>query len=411
MAIRSIELWPPEDYTMDYRFSFLAFVILLQVGAFGSWALAQDTKDRSQFRPPPPVVSPEVVSDRKLTFRIRAASATSVRLEGSDIPSLGRGAAMSKGDDGVWQVSVGPLEPGAYRYNFDVDGVRVIDPVNPATSESNSNTWSLVVVPGSDLFDTREVPHGAVAQVTYYSKSLKRSRRMHVYTPPGYESGTAKYPVLYLLHGAFDCDASWSTVGRAGFILDNLIASGKAAPMIVVMPAGHTGTFTFGAPNALDRQVNDFVEDFVNDVRPLVEKSYRVRGDRANRAIAGLSMGGAQALDVSVRNLQDYAYIGVFSSGVFSINPRGPAPAGPSWEERNQKALDDAAAKKGLQLVWFATGKDDFLIETSRGTVKMLKSHGFDVEFNETDGGHTWLNWRNYLSEFAPRLFQDGKSN
>src|SRR5262249_42216898 len=159
-----------------------------------------------------------------------------------------------------------------------------IDPANPATSESNTTTWSLVVVPGSELFDTRDVPHGAVAQVTYFSKSLKRPRRMHVYTPPGYEAGTDKLPVLYLLHGAFDCDASWSTVGRAGFILDNLIAARKAVPMVVVMPAGHTGPFTFGAPNALDRQVDEFVSDFVGDVRPYIEAHYRVRTDRASRA-------------------------------------------------------------------------------------------------------------------------------
>lgn len=361
-----------------------------------------------QPRPPaPPVASPEVAADRSATFRLRAANATAVRLEGSDFPNFGRGAAMTKGDDGVWKATVGPLPAGAYRYNFDVDGVRVIDPVNPATSESNANTWSLVVVPGSELFDTKDVPHGAVAQVTYFSKTLKRPRRMHVYTPPGYERGGERLPVFYLLHGASDSDASWSTVGRAGFILDNLIAAGKAAPMIVVMPAGHTGRFGFGAPGALNRQIDEFVEDFVNDLRPYVEANYRVRGDRAGRAVAGLSMGGAQTLEIATRALQDYGYVGVFSSGVFGINARGgQSPPGPTWEERHKQALDNPQLKKGIQLVWFGTGKDDFLIDTSRETVKMLRAHGFEVDFKETAGGHTWLNWRDYLGEFAPQLFR-----
>jgi enterochelin esterase family protein len=388
-----------------------ALVISVVLPASTPGARAQDSSESARVQPPPPVVSPEVSADRKLTFRIRAASATAVRLEGSDIPGLGRGAAMTKGEDGVWQLTLGPLPPGAYRYNFDVDGVRVIDPVHPLTSESNSNTWSLAVVPGSDLVDTRDVPHGAVAQVTYFSSTLGRPRRMHIYTPPGYESGAGKLPVLYLLHGASDSDASWPTVGRAGFILDNLIAAGRAAPMVVVMPAGHTGPFRFGAPHALDRQVNEFVEDFLNDLKPCVESRYRVRGDRASRAIAGLSMGGAQTLEIAMRKLDDFAYVGVFSSGVFGLDPRRPAPSGPTWVERHKQALEGSELKKGLRLVWFATGKDDFLIETTRRTVSLLREAGFDVTFQETEGGHTWLNWRSYLAEFTPLLFQETTSS
>jgi len=154
---------------------------------------------------------------------------------------------MTKSAEGVWEVTIGPIDPGAYRYNFDVDDVAVIDPRNASTSESNANVWSLVHVPGADFMDTREVPHGAVAEVTYYSTSLKRFRRMHVYTPPGYESGKGQYPIFYLLHGAFDCDDSWTSVGRAGFILDNLIAAGKAK-LRWWWPCrpGHTGPFGFG---------------------------------------------------------------------------------------------------------------------------------------------------------------------
>jgi enterochelin esterase-like enzyme len=362
----------------------------------------------------PLVTSPEVLPDRRITFRILAPEAQDVSLRGSDIPGNGRGTAMTKGAEGVWEATVGPVEPGAYRYNFNIAGVPVIDPRNPSTSESNNNTWSLVTVPGSDMFDTKQVPHGAVAAVTYYSTALGRFRRMHVYTPPGYEMGGAqKYPVFYLLHGAGDSDDSWSSVGRAGFILDNLIAAKKARPMVVVMPAGHTSRTTAGRGAAGAR--DEFAEDFLTDVMPYVEKNYRVLTTRGSRAIAGLSMGGGQTLNISMSHLDKFAYIGVFSAGVFGIVPMpqragAPAPAppsGPSWEEQHAAALEDAAAKKGLKLLWFSTGAEDGLIATSKATVEMLKKHGLDATFKESPGGHTWLNWRNYLVEFTPQLFQE----
>jgi enterochelin esterase family protein len=357
---------------------------------------------------PPTVVSPEVSAERKITFRIYAPKAEAVRLSAGDIPGNGRGAEMKKGDNGVWEVTVGPVPAGAYRYNFSVDGVAVVDPRNPATSESLMNTWSLVDVPGSDLFDTKDVPHGAVSAVTYHSSALNRFRRMHIYTPPGYEKGKGKYPVFYLLHGASDSDASWSTVGRAGFIIDNLIAAKKAKPMIVVMPAGHTGPFRFGGggDRSFNRQMDEFSEDFVKDVMPYVEKNYRVIADRDHRAIAGLSMGGAQTLNVAFSHLGDFGYIGVYSSGIFGIaGGFGGNQPNTSWEDAHKETLDDATLKKGLRLVWFGIGKDDFLLQTSNATVAMLKKHNFNVESKLSSGGHTWLNWRDYLSEFAPKLF------
>jgi len=352
----------------------------------------------------PRVVSPEVAADRHVTFSILAPKAEVVRLSGGDIPGVGQGAEMTKDPNGVWEVTLGPLDSGAYRYNFNVDGVSVIDPRSSATSESNNNTWSLVVVPGSDFMDTQDVPRGAIAEVTYHSKSLKRFRRMHVYTPPGYESGKGKFPIFYLLHGAFDCDDSWTSVGRAGFILDNLIAAGKAKPMVVVMPAGHTGTFNFGRRSPVD----EFTQDFVNDIMPYAETHYRVYTDRQHRAIAGLSMGGGQTLNIAIPHPDKFAYMGVFSSGIFGITGRGfgANANGPSWEEQHKGILDGAVLKDGLKLVWFATGKDDFLVETSRATVEMLKKHGLDVVYKETDGAHTWINWRQYLREFAPQLFR-----
>jgi enterochelin esterase family protein len=357
----------------------------------------------------PRVVSPEVAYDRKVHFRILAPKAETVRLSGGDIPGNGQGAEMTRDTNGLWEATLGPIPPGAYRYNFNVDGVPVIDPRNPATSESNGNTWSLVYVPGADFMDTRNVSHGAVAAVTYYSTALSKFRRMHVYTPPGYELGKGKYPVFYLLHGASDSDDSWSSVGRAGFILDNLIATKKAKPMIVVMPAGHTRPFVARAPGSPRPPADEFTKDFTEDIMPYIEQHYRTRPGRQSRAIAGLSMGGGQTLSIGVGHLDKFAYLGVFSSGVFGITGRGfgtNAPSGPSFEEQNQAMLDNSKLKNDLKLFWFATGKDDFLIETSRATVDMLKKHKFNVMFKETAGAHTWMNWREYLNEFAPQLFQ-----
>ncbi|MBN1632257.1 MAG: esterase, partial [Thermoleophilia bacterium] len=342
----------------------------------------------------PQVTSPEVLPDGKVVFRIVAAEAESVGLSAGDIPGISGDAApkFTKGDNGVWEATIGPVDPGAYRYRFNVDGVQVVDPRNPAISESNTNVSSLVYVPGTKWMDTLQAPHGAVSEVHYYSKSLERWRRMHVYTPPGYEArGSERYPLFYLLHGAGDNDDAWTSVGRAGFILDNLIAGGEAKPMVVVMTAGHTSAAGFGAaPRGASEGPprDEFYEDFVNDVMPYIEKNYRVRTDRANTAIAGLSMGGMQTLNVAFHHLDRFAYVGVYSSA--AVFGDGDSSA---WEEAHAANLGDAGLKKGLRLLWLATGVDDFLIERSRQTVEMFKKHGFDPQFKETAGGHTWINW------------------
>jgi enterochelin esterase family protein len=351
--------------------------------------------------PPPPVVSPEIAANNDVTLRLRAPSAERVELvSGGDIPGvpLQGGLPLAKGTDGVFAVQLPALAAGAYRYRFNVDGVAAGDPSNPSTSESNGNAWSLFYVAGAPFMDTERVPHGSVAEVHYYSTTLERTRRMHVYTPPGYERNGVAYPVFYLLHGAFDSDDSWSTVGRAGFILDNLIARGSARPMIVVMPDGHTARFNGGGAAALN--MAEFVREFTADIKPHVEANYRIQRGRANTAIAGLSMGGAQTLDIAIGDLASYAYVGVFSSGVFGIADNS------DWENAHRAQLDAAAAKRGLSLVWFSTGKDDFLLDTTKATVAMLEKHGFDVVYEESSGGHTWINWREYLSKFTPQLFR-----
>jgi len=364
----------------------------------------------------PAITSPEVKPDRTIVFRILAPDAKTVSLRASDIPTPDqKPPEFTKNDQGVWEAAVAPVPAGAYRYTFLVDGVATMDPRNPAVSESNAMAWSLVVVPGADFVDVRNVPHGSVSTVYYYSSALGRIRRMHVYTPPGYETSTAKYPVFYLLHGATDSDDSWTSVGRANFILDNLIAAKKVVPMVVVMPAGHTSREMF-RPSANGQPPRDeFAEDFVTDVMPYIEKNYRVYADRSHTAIAGLSMGGGQTLNFAMAHLDRVAYVGVFSSGVFSPGPRVSAartPAPPptkvpaEWVQQHASTLDNRDLKPGLKLLWFSTGSDDRLIPVSKATVAMLKEHDFQPVFLESAGGHTWLNWRDYLNEFAPQLFQ-----
>ncbi len=364
----------------------------------------------AQERPaqPPQVVSPEVQADRKVTFRIYAPKAQTVALSAGDILNLPKGGPQfTKAANGVWEASTEPVEPGAYRYRFVVDGVPVVDPRNAVISESNTSVSSMVYVPGAEWMDAGKVPHGAVAEVPYLSSALGRYRRMHIYTPPGYELGKGKYPVFYLLHGAGDNDDAWTSVGRAGYILDNLIAAGKARPMVVVMPAGHTSTA--GGISGMD----DYTKDFTQDVMPYVEKHYRVLKDRRSRAIAGLSMGGMQTLNISMSRLDQFAYVGVYSSGVFGMRrPATPGAAAPvpavppEWEQQRLAMLDNPKLKPGLKLLWFATGKDDFLLGSTKATIAMLEKHGFKPVYEETAGGHTWVNWRNYLNEFAPKLFR-----
>ena len=362
--------------------------------------------DLSAFRPPPTpndgLVSPEVNASGEVTLRLYAPSAKAVIVGGTDImDDPGKPPPLTRASNGVWSVTLKP-PAGTYRYSFAVDGVNVADPKNPNVSLTNTTVMSLVHVEGSNADDDKkDVPHGAVAQVNYTSPAFPEGRRMHVYTPPGYEAGSKKYPVFYLLHGAGDCDNSWSTVGRAGFILDNLIAAGKAKPMIVVMPAGHTPPRSGDVPGAVpaitgDPSADPFTQDFLGGVVPYVESRYRVITKPEDRAIAGLSMGGAQTLNISLTNLDKFGYAGVFSSGFF-------ADAGAKFEERYGADLADA---NKLRLLYMAWGSNDFVVPYTKATMAMFDRHGVKYVTHETGGGHTWANWREYLHDFAPRLFR-----
>jgi enterochelin esterase-like enzyme len=347
----------------------------------------------------PVVISPEVKTDRSIVFRVYAPKAEAASVVSSDLPGKYQPRALKKGETGVWELTLGPVDPGTYRYVFNVDGVTTADSRNTAVSESNATTWSVLHVPGSDFIDTTKVPHGAVARVYYPSSTLNRTRRLHVYTPPGYETVTEKYPVFYLLHGAGDCDDSWTSVGRANFILDNLIAAKKARPMIVVMPAGHTTASGFGGGKG-GFGAGEFENDFQKDIMPYIEKHYRTLTDRNHRAIAGLSMGGAQTLTIAIARPKDFGFVGVFSSGLLFGKVADS-------EKAIQGGIADAEVRKGLKLLWFATGSDDFLLKNTRETVELFKKSGTNPVFRETSGGHTWINWQLYLNEFAPQLFRE----
>ena len=343
--------------------------------------------------------SPVIAADGRVTFQLYAPKATDVSLR-TEGPAPFANQKLAKGDSGVWTLTA-QTAPDLYIYWYDVDGVAVADPRNNRPRVNMTTVRSLLEVPGaaSDFFAEKAVPHGAVAAIHYQSTALGISRRMHVYTPPGYATSGQKYPVLYLLHGAGDNDQSWLMAGRANFIFDNLIASGKAKPMIVVMPAGHTpgaapvGTVSQPGPDA-------FARDLMTDVMAYVEKNYRTLTERNNRAIAGLSMGGQQTLNVGLTNLDKFSQIGVFSSGWFGQD--GAA----TFAKNNAKLLSDPKLNDRIKLFWFATGKDDFVLPSTKASLAMLDEHKIRYSYKETDGGHTWPNWRAYLNEFTPLLFR-----
>ena len=364
-------------------------------------------------RPPTPsdtLKSPEVLPDNRVAFRIYAPKATEVTI-GGDWISQGRGTGgkLDKDDNGVWSITVGPLVPDFYSYNLTVDGVRTIDPKNPMIKQGITSLDNMFLVPGAEMaFEANTpIPHGRVHIDWYHSSTLDTMRSMHVYTPPAYESSSSKYPVFYLLHGAGDEDSGWSTIGRAGFILDNLLAARKARPMVVVMPNGSmprpanaaTGA-PGGAPGGPTAQ-DLFADELLKNVMPYVEKNYRVLANRENRALAGLSMGGGQTLRVGPSNLDKFSYIGVWSSGVNQQTSE-------DFVKRNAQFLDNAdKTNKMVKLFWIGVGeKDTGANASAKNLAGILKAHNIKAELHETEGGHTWINWRHYLNDYAQLLFR-----
>jgi enterochelin esterase-like enzyme len=362
--------------------------------------VAQQNKPSPAPAPTLPLVSPDVHSDGSVTFRFRAPNAVEVKLgrEGADpVP-------MKKDDLGVWSVTTAPLAPDYYGYAFIADGGRELDPHNPLLVPNFLTPANAVHVPGplSLPWELNDVPHGEIHHHFYKSSVADDERDFYVYTPPDYEgSNKREYPVLYLLHGYSDDASAWTSVGRSNVILDNLIAQGKAKPMIVVMPLGYgtmemirLGWTAWGHPDVRDANFKKFTEALLTEVMPQVESEYRITKDRNSRAIAGLSMGGSESLLTGLNNLDKFAWIGAFSSGGI-----------PEDFQKDFPALD-AKANQQLHLLLIACGTEDRLITINRSLREWLKTKGVQRTDIETPGMHTWMVWRRNLAEFTQLIFR-----
>ncbi len=346
--------------------------------------------------------SPRVMDDKRVAIQLYAPKASDVTVSG-DFMGSNKPVSLTKNESGVWSAIIGPLRPDYYTYTLMVDGVRTVDPKNPVIKQGIGSIENVMTVPGPEMaFEANAmVPHGEVREVWYPSSTLDMMRRMRVYTPPGYDKGNAKYPVFYLLHGAGDDDSGWNSIGRAGFIIDNLIAAGKAKPMIVVMPNGSMPLPPqTGMPNGqtMNRMRDLFSSELLKDVMPMVEKTYRTLNKPENRALAGLSMGGFQTLDITMTHPELFNYVGVFSSGFFGASVD-------EAETKYAKVLNDPSFNKDKKVFWIAIGKDDFVMDANKKTLALLDKHNIKYQYKESSGGHTWINWRQYLSEYVPLLF------
>jgi enterochelin esterase-like enzyme len=346
-------------------------------------------------------VSPEVHPDHTVTFRLFAPKASEVVLMGSPgiLEAIKEPKPLQKDDTGVWSVTVGPLAPGFYTYGYAIDGgLRMPDPSNPDLELRRWGATSMFIVPGDEkaVFEERPVPHGTVHVNFYDSPNLRTPRMFYVYTPPGYETGTQKYPVLYLLHGNGQIEASWTWTGKANVIMDNLIADGKAKPMIVVMPYGHIPREIKSAPGTPASATDPLAieRELLTGVRPLAESKYRVLTDRRHRAIAGLSMGAGQSMSIGLHYLDLFSYIGAFSG----------AGNRAEWEKMDPNVLNQK-----LKVLWLGCGTEDKTVSFNsiQSFSDMLTQKKVKHIFNPSGGGHSWPNWQVYLSKYASLLFRD----
>ena len=344
---------------------------------------------------------PEVNAEGRVTFSVKMPQARQVHLFSWELRPFFDGESsfpMTLEADSVWRFTIGPLPPGVYDYWFDLDKLRVTDPMGRNVFGQRQGARDFFEIPGPPgqprHDEWRDVPHGAVTVHWYPSTATEEQRRAHVYTPPGYyENSNQTYPVLYLLHGAGDDDGIWTTLGRAHVILDNLIADGNAVPMVVVMPDGMPG-FSGGMSRGRMPGMHEvFEDDVLNHLMPYIDARYRVRTDRGGRAIAGLSMGGGQSLSIGLGHLDHFAWIGAFSSATFRL---GPVLDG----------LTSASVNEQLELLWLAIGKDDFLLNAHNQFIARLEAGNIAHEYHETEGYHMWSVWRGYLAEFVPRLWK-----
>ena len=374
----------------------------------------------------PQVASPDVHADNSVTFNLIAPEAQKVQITGDFLPpkkveyggntyEMPGVADLVKNDKGVWTLTTEPLQPELYTYNMLVDGVKIIDPLNVYNIRDINNLFSVLLIGGNqraDLYKVNKVAHGTVSKIWYESPTAGLTRRLTVYTPAGYETSGKEYPVLYLLHGIGGDENAWSELGRAAQIMDNLIAQGKAEPMLVVMTNGNISQEAcpgetsegFRVPTMmLPKTMEGSFETAFPDVVKFVEKTYRVKKDKAHRAIAGLSMGGCHSLFISINYPDLFDYVGLFSAAVDrqQNNQEGYPNI---YADRNQKI--DRLFSKHPKLFWIGIGKTDFLIQSNNDLRAYLDSKNHKYTYLETEGGHIWRNWRIYLSEFTPLLFK-----
>jgi len=372
---------------------------------------------RSSFQRGPRIISPEIHPDNTVSFRLLAPKATQVTISGEWMTGFGAAENLTKNDTGLWSITVGPLHPEFYGYTFNIDGVQVLDPANALIKRDGTRNASILFVPAGnefDLYAVQNVPHGTLSKVWYNSSTLNIKRRMYVYTPPGYENSEESYPVFYLFHGAGGDEDAWTTLGLAPRIIDNLIAQGKAKPMIFIMTNGNP--FTAAAPGEAPATTIPgeqiaagpgnmgsglFEESIVKDVIPYVENHYRVIVNKDNRAIAGLSMGGLQTQNITNNNPEMFSYIGIMSMGLMNRRDFGLEDTGQDFGEQLEKLK-----KSGVKVYWIGCGKEDFLYASVQTLLDTLDNHDFPYTYRESSGGHTWANWRIYLSELAPLLFR-----
>ena len=375
-------------------------------------ALATAWTAPAQFAPP--IVSPEVHADRTVTFRLRAPNAQRVTVNGDFWEQKSFPMTLDTAfTNGVWSVTTPPLEPDIYAYVFNMDGATLVDPLNTFVRVGAWAYMSQVYVPGerADFLAMHNVPHGTVHEHWYHNKELNAERRVLVYTPPNY-SNSKTYPVLYLLHGASDDEGFWTSVGRANFIMDNLLAEGKTKPALIVMPFGHPsrtppprrgGPGGAGGTNAPARgaglfNISMLENDLKDNVIPLVERTYHVGKKPTQRAIAGLSMGGAQSLNIGLKNPDRFAHVAAFSSAIF----------GNSETNFASFLADQQKANKNFKLIWIGCGERDSLLAGNRTFEALLTDRGIKHEWVITPGyAHEWTLWRRYLRDVLPKLFID----
>lgn len=385
------------------------FLLLIILVVAGMNVLAQQALFGGQ-----QINSPEINPDNSVTFQLLAPNADEVILSGDWMKPEGMAPAsvvMTKGDKGVWSYTTEPLGSELYSYSFSVDGLKTTDPNNPFLIRDVASVTNIFIVGGgqADLYKVNDIPHGTIAKRWYDSPGLGLDRRITIYTPPGYENSNEKYPVLYLLHGAGGDEEAWIYLGRSAQILDNLIAQGKAKPMIVVMPNGNViqdaapgeGSKGFYKPQfMIEKTMDGTYEANFMDIVKFVESNYRVKADKANRAIAGLSMGGFHSYHISRYYPNMFDYVGLFSA---ALMPREDA-TGKVYND-----IDGTLKKQmenGYKLYWIGIGKEDFLYKANQEYLQKLDNMGMKYTYMETDGGHIWKNWRVYLSVYAPLLFK-----